>query len=919
MSAMPEFSFFYRAVNAGRDPLPWQARLAAHVCATGMWPSEIAVQTGLGKTSCLDIAVYALADSARQGAQVSAMPRRIWYVVDRRLLVDVATTHARRLSHLLAHPDEASDVTSIAAIRAVADALSSLAALRSADGPLHVSQLRGGAELGSRAPDPSQPALILSTVAMYASRLLFRGFGSSNSMRPIDAAHAGVDALVLLDEAHLARPLVTLLKRSAECDLGSPETTVPATRARPVLVALTATGERKPDRFELDEADLAHPLVRRRLGAVKPTRLVEVDRKQLSEALCDAALDLVTARGAATCVVFCNTAGRAREVEHLLATKVTKQRSSLEVLLLTGRIREREAHLVRARLLDENDGVPAGRNTEQVRERPLVVVATQTLEVGADLDFDALVSESASVRALTQRFGRLDRLGDRPHSAAVICHLRDGDDPVYGDEPTAVWSRLVERGETELGLGPAVIADVLGEPADFPPRAAELLGEHLFEYAKTTSPEPGEPPIELFYSGLEEPTATLSLCWRAHLPEDGTRLVPSVRDIESVEIPIREARDALVRRGLDPVRRLDRDAASLETVAVAALAPGDVIVLPATTGLYDDKGWSPDASDTVLDVGLLGAGILPLAVEAIRALLARSTDPSDVRALLAELDDFADEPDLEAETDVIERLLNVLRGLAAHEAMVPGEWASFLDHLEPRPVRANDDVAYLLARRETRVRSGPQVRADAFEELSFEATSVALQEHLGSVGETAARIATRLGLDEALVAAVRLAGCAHDLGKADPRFQRWLDPDGEATELVAKSSARRERIEAGRLASSWPRGGRHEAISARLIMALLDKARDEAVDADLVVHLVLSHHGHGRPLLWPVVDDAPVQVRAEMNGNSVSASGDLALVDWDQPRRFHSLCRRYGLWGLCLLEAVLRQADHAVSSVVEVA
>ena len=38
----------------------------------------------------------------------------------------------------------------------------------------------------------------------------------------------------------------------------------------------------------------------------------------------------------------------------------------------------------------------------------MIVVATQTLEVGADVDFDIAVTELAGVRALVQRLGRLN-------------------------------------------------------------------------------------------------------------------------------------------------------------------------------------------------------------------------------------------------------------------------------------------------------------------------------------------------------------------------------------------------------------------------------------------------------------------------------------------------------------------------------
>jgi hypothetical protein len=63
------------------------------------------------------------------------------------------------------------------------------------------------------------------------------------------------------------------------------------------------------------------------------------------------------------------------------------------------------------------------------------VVATQTIEVGADLDFQGLVAECASLGALRQRFGRLDRLGTFRHAlAAIIGSSDDAErfDPVAG-------------------------------------------------------------------------------------------------------------------------------------------------------------------------------------------------------------------------------------------------------------------------------------------------------------------------------------------------------------------------------------------------------------------------------------------------------------------------------------------------------
>ena len=47
---------------------------------------------------------------------------------------------------------------------------------------------------------------------------------------------------------------------------------------------------------------------------------------------------------------------------------------------------------------------------------------------------------------------------------------------------------------------------------------------------------------------------------------------------------------------------------------------------------------------------------------------------------------------------------------------------------------------------------------------------------------------------------------------------------------------------------------------------------------------------------------------------SVEAPATLSIVDWEQPARFRQLSDRFGPWGLALLEAIVRQADHAVSA-----
>ncbi len=925
--SFPTFEKFSTAIH-GRAPFPWQARLAGSV-AEGQWPEQIGVPTGLGKSTCIEIAVWALASQgARPPAQRTAATR-VYYVVNRRLLVDAAFDLALSLSALLRDPGSITDVrpeattADITTITAVADALASKAAVPSDQGPLHVVRLRGGVEAGARAPDPAQPSLILSTVPMFASRWLFSGYGASSSMRPIDAAHAGIDSLVLLDEAHLSRSLLNLAGPVRQCDPGNPALVLEGTRARPQFVALTATGHPSTSRFDLDEADTAHPVVARRLAAAKPVTLAEAPGKQLGSALAAAAVRLLDASSnPAACVVFVNTPSRASEVAKALGKTLDRRPRPTEVVVLTGQLRDREAAHVRRRLLDPATGVASGRATG-ARTQDLIVVATQTLEVGADLDFDFLVSETAGVRALVQRLGRLNRLGDRPWASGELIHQSDCTEwPVYGTEPAEVWSRLqaTEGFEGPVELGPAVIAEVLGDPLDEDPVSGELLPAHLWAWVKTSDASDSAPSPEFFYEGFADDTRRVVLCWRACRPVDGVRLVPPTTQREGVQLPLLAARSFLDGRGIEVVQRVASDAASLESVGVSKLRPGDTVVLDPAVGGYGPHGWDGESHDVVLDVSLLDAGVLPLTTASIVNMTGAALSGelhSVLETLVRGVDEDRDPLDPTAESALVTSLIDQLRGVRPLHGVDSVEWATFLDALPDRVLRPVDDAnAYLVADRR-RTGAVAQVAVDAFDDLTFSASNPALAAHVGSTGEVAARMARQAGFNEELQEAARVAGELHDLGKADPRFQRWLDPQGNATELLAKSNMPWHRREAARIASGWPRGGRHEAISALL---LSERLRDDAqllgaVDRDLVHHLVLSHHGHGRPLVPPAVDDAPPGLKLEVLGEQVAITSDLAAVDWDQPARFRALCERYGYWGLALLESVLRQADHATSQI----
>ncbi len=918
MCSMPTFPEFYRAIN-DRPPFPWQARLANRVAEDEKWPMEVGVPTGLGKTACLDIAIWWLASQAHRLPEERTAPTRIWWLVNRRLLVDSTADHAEAIRDALQDP-QAAGVNGDAArvMDAVAGRLRVLAADENS-GPLEVIRLRGGVK--PRVPaDPSLPAVLLSTLPMFGSRLLFRGYGSTRSMRPIDAALSGTDSLVLVDEAHLAKHLIRLVPDLAECTRGA-RPILGGTRSQPQVVALTATGHAAArDRFALDAEDEANPIVRQRLDAAKSIRVRAVARDAAKVMVQETRSLLKQSPGPATCIVFANTPATARSIyDELASTSAKGFGCPAEIILLTGRTREREAEKTRQHVLDPVHGMAASRAADAPRDRHLLVVATQTLEVGADIDAEYLVTETCGVRALTQRLGRLNRLGRFEHAEAVYAHApaprRKGQSagaasewPVYRAEPAKVLERLenASDGTGAAKVSPRVVAEVLGEPRDDPGRAPEVLPGLLWEWVKTTTPPAGEAPVDVYFSGIAGADYAVSLVWRAHVPEPDERLWPRASDREAVTVPIGEVKEALQDDGR--LRRLAADGVTIETVPPDEIRPGDVLVLAIDRGLLDEFGWNPHSSLPVVDMSIQTHGV-PLHADALKRLCGVAVRDL-VNTALGIVPDDEDIDETEQANAVMEivETLKTTTGFGWDEA----EWNSVFSSVRPKVVSATKEVPRLVLRSPV----DPEGRSDEFDETSLAVTAVELGAHGAAVGVRARVTAERIGVSSELVAILERAGRLHDLGKAEPRFQRWLDPQARSPTLLAKSSTPRHRWGATRKAAGWPLGGRHEDLSARLVSHWME-AHDHGLSsllADLLVHLVISHHGSGRPLVPSAADHTSGMVAATIDGHLVKVSANLGRIDWEQPSRFRRLHDEFGPWGLALLEAIVRRSDHAVSA-----
>jgi CRISPR-associated endonuclease/helicase Cas3 len=634
-----EFPAFFHAVH-GVSPFPWQERLLRVIADRGSWPSVLDLPTGSGKTAALDVAVFHLAMDAHKREERRAAVR-IAFIVDRRLIVDDAHNRAKKIETVLA--EAARTETAPEVLRKVSLRLSRLAERK--ERPLLARRLRGGVPREDDwARTPSQPTILCSTVDQVGSRLLFRGYGISDRMKPIHAGLLGSDCLILLDEAHLAEPF-----RQTTANIMKLRSNDKTTAPWNVALLSATPGDRGQIPFSLDAEDRTHEVLARRLNASKPAALIEIAGKQgvpvenhrIEEIANHVRRSLEILRqdfpNPAIGVVV-NRVMRARQVFERLRAELSDTNTTL--IIGPARSIDREE-------LVKRDLQPIRTGQQRDLERPLIVVATQTIEAGVDIDFDGLVTEAAALDSLRQRFGRLNRAGrDIVPVGTILAHKEDVgsrvDDPVYGDRIRSTWSALkevaAESSENFVEFGTAGFPNRLAENSNDLAAKKEDAPILLPAYAdlwSQTSPIPNaDPEVSLFLHGAERSPASVQIIWRADIADDDlddrdrvAALLDLVtpRSTEAIDIPLWAARawlradtatqialSDIVERGPEEMggrrgRRVFRYAGSDDErrtggVFADELRNGDLVVAPAEYGGCDQWGWAPNSTKEVVDM-----------------------------------------------------------------------------------------------------------------------------------------------------------------------------------------------------------------------------------------------------------------------------------------------------------------------------
>ncbi len=731
---------------------------------------------------------------------------------------------------------------------------------------LAVSTLRGEkADNRAWSRDPRTPAIIVGTVDMIGSRLLFRGYGDGRYFRPLHAGLLGVDALIVNDEAHLSPAFAALLP---EIDRLSPAGRLAPKPFHVMLLSATsaAVGGRRFD-HSLEEDLTKNEHFRLVYMAEKHLRLREVsDQNTTSEAL-----ELAATQGAARTIVYVEQPEKAAK----FAARLQDVTGSRRIALLTGTMRGWE----RDGLAKDNPAFAAFTRAEPPEE-PTWLVSTSAGEVGVNITCERLITGLVSSDHLIQRFGRLNRfpLADRPAPGeAYLLHTllpeRKSGEPVPVETATVQYLRGLARladGSYDVSARNLYENPPPKEARSAVPLLARFDARLVDLWSLTTAPDTEVPPVEPWLHGKQDPDwPETAVAWRDDVKylaredvsdSDREEVLRRYRVLahERLSEPTSRVKDKISKLAEEePGQRaivVDKDG-DIRAGMLAEIAGWDLayalVLLPSGCGSLDRGMFRPGPADgdpvryDVADEGQSRERFVARFEENVWRL--ERLGSGGERLELESLDRDA-----------------VLRFAVNRSPLL----VAVSEPTEDEPDREREYVLYLTAK--------PGKRGGEAE----------LEPHLRSVAEKAAELTLALELPQ-LEHAFKKAGECHDLGKKNPLWQRAMG--GSVERPLAKTRMA--------VAPALLAGYRHE------LGSLVEASKRDGADG-LSLHLIASHHGWARPYFEPKASDRRRIVDSEK-----------AILGAAQ--RFGELQAAWGTWGLAYLEALMKTADGLVSQADE--
>lgn len=914
MDSQSAFPDAFRSLT-GNPPFPWQEELWRRFMANVVEQS-LDIPTGLGKTAVMAVWLLARAGGA-------SIPRRLAYIVDRRAVVDQATEVADELGKGVGkHPELGT-------------------ALKLNGRPLPISTLRGQhVDNKQWLEDPSSPAIIVGTIDMIGSRLLFEGYGVSRKMRPYHAGLLGVDTLVVLDEAHLVPPFEMLLDAISSDRAGVAPRDGEARKIVPPFkfMSLSATGRTRLSRpFSLTDQDFKHPIVRQRLDAKKRLRLKpltfegEMSVAQFDTLLADSLAEeawQISQRGtkAVRVIVFCNKRKVAEEAKKALGKLVkaadqTKSGGHTELFVGGRRVRERQDA---ADQLKKN-GFIAG--SKVALTKPVFLLATSAAEVGVDLDADHMVSDLVEWERMIQRLGRVNRCGEGDAQVVVLArpdHPKGKPQPLTSFEARQKPFDLLPRfKDGTINVSPGALRELkqsatpdTGDSADHdahvrawrswildaattPEPLRPALTRPLVEAWSMTSLEEhtGRPEVGPWLRGWVDDDPQTAVVWRKYLPIRNQGRVTKKEietffeaapphtselletDTDTVFSWLKKRAEALGKKHEEPIFGPE----PMQPIGFVLSPAGDLRgTFFLRTGKLEYLSASKrtrqeeDADKKALWNGTL---LVDAQLAGLRdGLLDVSSDESPRTA-----DDGQEwlSP-IDGEPVIRFRIRSIDADTADHSATAP-QWRTRLRF--PTTLSEEGDASGLLVVEKWR-------SASTTEEDRAVGQCQLLEDHQKLAAAQARELAKAMNLPEQLAKMLSIAARLHDEGKRAVRWQRAFNAptDGVYAKTERPSNKMIEILD----------GYRHEFGSLEVAPKDAEFLKLSEDLQDLALHLIAAHHGYARPVIGVSGCEGAPPSKLEARARDVAV-------------RFARLQQHWGPWGLAWWESLLRAADHQAS------